>query len=243
MKVYKKFVYELPNEDFEKLLYEKNLSLEVISRDQGKVRFAVYQEPLEGLDPVETYEVKSKNSVFLPKKVGSFLIVPSWLKPLILHPGSAFGTGYHPSTQVSLLLLERFLKKGYRVLDVGCGSGILSIAAGKLGASEILGIDIDRVSVKEAKKNARLNGLKISFRVAEPKDIKDQFHLVIANLEFSIFEKVLKDILPLSLRILILAGLYGKDEAKRIISMVEGFKPVKVKSLKGWYGVAFLKKG
>ena len=76
-----------------------------------------------------------------------------------LDPGMAFGTGHHPTTRRCLELLENLVKTGADVLDVGCGSGILSIAASKLGARSVMGLEIDSVAVRVAKENVRENGV------------------------------------------------------------------------------------
>lgn len=93
------------------------------------------------------------------------VIVPSWQSyerrdeeiVIQLDPGMAFGTGLHPTTRLCLQLLEETLEPGSRVLDVGTGSGILAIATAKLGAREILALDIDTVAVEAARANAKLN--------------------------------------------------------------------------------------
>ena len=99
------------------------------------------------------------------------MIVPAWLDspepdriPIKIDPGMAFGTGTHPTTQLCLALMEtifdtRSSNNEYRIIDVGCGSGILSIAALKLGAKVALGVDIDPESVKNSRKNADVNGI------------------------------------------------------------------------------------
>ena len=95
------------------------------------------------------------------------LILPAWLEspepkriPIKIDPGMAFGTGTHPTTQLCLELMERAVIGNQRlVIDVGCGSGILSIAALKLGAKKVLGVDIDIESVKNSRENADLNGV------------------------------------------------------------------------------------
>ena len=101
------------------------------------------------------------------------LILPAWMESpnperiaIKIDPGMAFGTGTHPTTQLCLELMEvvinlRGLKDlgGLRVIDVGCGSGILSIAALKLGATKVLGVDIDEESVKNSRENADTNGV------------------------------------------------------------------------------------
>ena len=83
--------------------------------------------------------------------------VPLGRIPIYIEPGSAFGTGYHASTQIALRLLEKYLKPGDKVLDVGTGSGILSIAALKLGAAKVIARDIDPAVKEEVEKNALLN--------------------------------------------------------------------------------------
>ncbi len=100
------------------------------------------------------------------------IIVPAWLAgdeaaldtasgrmPVILDPGMAFGTGLHPSTRLCMAALERAVQPGDAVLDVGCGSGVLSIAAGRLGASSILATDIDPIAVEATMENCQRNGL------------------------------------------------------------------------------------
>jgi ribosomal protein L11 methyltransferase len=102
-----------------------------------------------------------------PIAVGKrIIIVPAWLEspdinriPIKIDPGMAFGTGTHPTTQLCLELLETNAPKGGQVIDVGCGSGILSIAALKLGAGFALGVDIDEASVKASRENANANGI------------------------------------------------------------------------------------
>jgi ribosomal protein L11 methyltransferase len=76
---------------------------------------------------------------------------------IYLDPGMAFGTGTHPTTRLTLQLLEKYLKTGDQVIDVGCGSGILSIAAAKLGANDVLALDLDPVAVKNATENCEQN--------------------------------------------------------------------------------------
>ncbi len=95
------------------------------------------------------------------------VIVPEWetystkegQKALLLNPGMAFGTGSHQTTKLCLQLLDRVVKPGDRMLDMGCGSGILSIAGRLLGADEVTGVDIDQLAVKIAGENAALNGV------------------------------------------------------------------------------------
>ncbi|MEX0787633.1 MAG: 50S ribosomal protein L11 methyltransferase [Anaerolineales bacterium] len=104
---------------------------------------------------------------YRPLPIGrSLLILPSWIPAgettrhiLKIDPGQAFGTGTHPSTQLCLHLLEDQIQPGDRVVDLGCGSGILSVAAARLGATSVLALDLDDQAVLAAEENARRNGL------------------------------------------------------------------------------------
>ncbi len=136
---------------------------------------------------------------YKPLKIGRNLIVlPAWVDPalaegripIIISPDMAFGTGTHPSTQLCMLALEKYGVKEMDVIDIGTGSGILSIEAAKLGANRILGVDNDPEAIPSAINNAALNGVgdKIVFEVGTHTDVlnrKDglnQAPRVIANI-------------------------------------------------------------
>ena len=118
----------------------------------------------------EDWVAKSREQ-FGPIRISARLwIVPTWRTPpepeainLVLDPGLAFGTGSHPSTRLCLQWLERSIAGGETVLDYGCGSGILAIAALKLGARRAVGVDIDPDAVATARDNARRNGVAGEF--------------------------------------------------------------------------------
>ncbi len=117
--------------------------------------------------------VRSTQSQFTPIRVDDRLwIVPSWCEPvdtgainLSLDPGLAFGTGSHPTTRLCLAWLTRELPPSARVLDYGCGSGILAIAAAKLGARRVAGVDLDPQALRASRQNARRNGVRATFRL------------------------------------------------------------------------------
>jgi len=135
-------------------------------------------------------------------RVGRRLVIrPTWRRHrrlpgdvvLSLDPGMAFGTGLHPTTRLCLAALETLADEGLlaggttgsaRVLDVGCGSGILAIAAGKLGARDLLGVDTDPIAVESTLANARLNGLtrRIRVRQGSVPTGEPTFDVVLANL-------------------------------------------------------------
>ena len=121
--------------------------------------------PLEDQNWMEAWKVR-----YQPIPIGKqLIIVPAWLESpdasrisIKIDPGMAFGTGTHPTTQLCLELLESYTPKDGDVIDVGCGSGILSVAALKLGADFALGVDIDEASVKASRENADANGISVS---------------------------------------------------------------------------------
>jgi ribosomal protein L11 methyltransferase len=146
--------------------------------------------PAHTLEKVEEQDwVRLTQAQFEPIRVSDRLwIVPSWHTApdpqaivLVLDPGMAFGTGSHPTTRLCLEWLERTVTPGASVLDYGCGSGILGIAAARLGAGEVLGVDIDPQAVTAARNNAERNGVSARFEdSASP--IRGQFDLVVANI-------------------------------------------------------------
>jgi ribosomal protein L11 methyltransferase len=137
-------------------------------------------------------------------RIGRRIVIrPTWRRHrklpgdvvLSLDPGMAFGTGLHPTTRLCLAALETLADEGLlasgrarggsaRIIDVGCGSGILAIAAGKLGSGELLGVDTDPIAVEATAANARLNGLtrRIRVRQGSVPSGDGPFDLVLANL-------------------------------------------------------------
>jgi len=142
------------------------------------------------LEPVADEDwVRRTQSQFEPIRISARLwIVPSWHAApdpgaihLVLDPGRAFGTGSHATTRACLRWLERRVFPGARVLDYGCGSGILTIAAVKLGAGEAVGVDIDPEALAAARENAALNRAPARFLDAHaPLDFSAD--LVVANI-------------------------------------------------------------
>jgi ribosomal protein L11 methyltransferase len=146
---------------------------------------------------------------YTPIPVGEKLLIqPSWLEPadsaraiLYVDPGQAFGSGAHPTTRLSLLALETYLQPGHTVFDLGCGTGILSIAAARLGASRVYAVDIDPSAVKAARENVLRNQLgdivdvdqgslpELAETRAQHPDPPD---IVVANILAPVLEKLLK---------------------------------------------------
>lgn len=165
-------------------VYGENLNVD--SLGSGKIRLTLRGD--------EEWKDKWK-AYFKPTKITEHIVVcPSWeeYEPasdeevvISIDPGMAFGTGTHETTALTTLLMEKYLKPGEKVLDVGCGSGILSIIAARLGASRVLGIDIDDEAVTASEENGELNGVMdiARFQIGDLTEGVDfQADVVVANL-------------------------------------------------------------
>jgi ribosomal protein L11 methyltransferase len=164
---------------------------EIEERVAAAVEEAGIGEPaqVELTEVAEQDWVRLTQAQFEPIRINQRLwIVPSWHTApdpaainLELDPGMAFGTGSHPTTHLCLDWLSQQVRHGVSVLDYGCGSGILGLAAAKLGAGRVLGVDIDPHALTAARDNAERNGVTLELRTSsEPLD--DRFDLVVANI-------------------------------------------------------------
>ena len=161
----------------------------------GRVATACKIAGLSELPEIDIEEIADQNWVqltqaqFEPIRINERLwIVPTWHKVpdpaainLILDPGMAFGTGSHPTTKLCLEWLCAEISGGERALDYGCGSGILAIAAAKLGAGAVLGVDIDDTALVAARDNAANNGVALELRHSRM-PLAETFDLVVANI-------------------------------------------------------------
>ncbi|MDE2607806.1 MAG: 50S ribosomal protein L11 methyltransferase [Burkholderiales bacterium] len=142
-----------------------------------------------GVQPVPEQDwVRLTQSQFEPVEITpSFWIVPTWHEPpaaarqvIRLDPGLAFGTGTHPTTRMCLRWIAQHPPAGQRVLDYGCGSGILAIGAAKFGAASVDAMDIDEAAVRSTEDNARANGVQLSAGL--PDRAAGKYDTVLANI-------------------------------------------------------------
>lgn len=166
-----------------------------------------FPEPVYKLIEEEPWEI-TWNEHYQPLEIGEQLqIVPSWMEPeddvripIILEPGMAFGTGAHTTTRQCLEALELLVEDGISVADLGCGSGILAIAAARLGAGEVVALDIDAQAVALAQENVLRNGVGDRVQVlegslAELRSVAEghDFELIVANIRASVLEDFIQD--------------------------------------------------
>jgi ribosomal protein L11 methyltransferase len=159
---------------------------------------------IKGLEQ-EDWVNKWKKDIKAIKVTDKIVIKPTWEEYqkqadeviIELDPGLAFGTGYHGTTSGCLEMIEKYLQPDFDVLDIGTGTGILSIAATKLGAKSNFALDIDPVAVKVAKENAKLNQVldQIDFAQGDLLDIVDgKYDLVIANILPHVIKRLIPDL-------------------------------------------------
>jgi len=219
---------------------------EKIEETRQKLEESLYYLGMIQPLPAATYQVVADQNWmeawkqhYKPILIGERLvIVPVWMDSpdpdrvaIRIDPGMAFGTGTHPTTQLCLELMEKAISairqsnNEFRVIDVGCGSGILSIAAIKLGAEKALGVDIDAGSVKNSRENANSNGVGDEFilAVGSVEEIRkrqfafDKAPLVIANILAPVivrlFEAGLADLIE-DQGAIILSGILQEQEGR-----------------------------
>lgn len=188
-----------------------------------------------------------------PLRIGEHIVVcPSWescsLEPgdimLQLDPGMAFGTGTHETTRLCLQMLEKFVKPGMDILDVGCGSGILSICGVLLGGSSAVGVDIDQTAVKVANENAEMNHVenKISFLCGDLTDkVSGKYQVICANIVADVVIRMIPNIGDFmdDGAILLVSGIIESrlDEVVEALNAY-GYQVIDSREEKGWCAMA-----
>jgi len=198
---------------------------------------------------------------YKPIPIGKkLLVLPAWLESeypdriaVRIDPSMAFGTGTHPTTRLCMQAIETYLKPGQNVIDVGCGSGILSIAAALLGSGEILAVDIDNASVVSTKENATANGVleKIETGLGSVTEVKNGLFsrkhapLVVANILapviIRLFDAGLADLVSPDGTI-ILSGILAEQAAGiEATAIAKGLTPIEKLQIDDWVAQIFKK--
>jgi ribosomal protein L11 methyltransferase len=227
--------------------------------DEDRARIVVEAAPFPArLVPIVGDDWKHRwREFFKPTRVGERLLVrPSWepVEPregdvvLTIDPGQAFGTGTHETTRLVLAELEKIVRGGETVLDVGCGSGILAIGALLFGAARAEGVDIDDESMQASRENAQANGVSGRFRVAKKPvgDVKPLFPIVLANIESRVLVPLARAIAS---RVapggtLVLSGLLAPEEEEILDTYAPlGLEHVRTAREKDWIAMIWRRPG
>ncbi len=198
----KVFLTEMPQNLSEILEDERNLlkARGLSDEELGSWSFVIFDKPNED------WSKKWKEKWDITRVTDKIVIVPDWLSyddkkgevVIRLEPGCAFGTGTHQTTQLCMKALEKYMKIGDRVADIGMGSGILAICAKKFGASDVYGCDIDEDVIDVAKENARKNlpngGDGCCFELNTADRISKKFDFVMANILHNVLAEIMGDL-------------------------------------------------
>lgn len=235
---------------------DSNISLEVIEDSIKKLQvenlinsFRIKKEILEDKNWNELWE-KSREIIRVSKRI---VIKPSFKDysakeneiVLTIDPKMSFGTGEHQSTKLVLKLLEKYIDKGMKILDVGSGTGILSIASVKLGAERAVALDFDEICFDNCKENCFLNGVENSIEIltGEIDTVKEKdFDLILANIHKNVLIEISEKI-KTRLREngkVILAGLLESDK-KDIEAKYHslGFRTTQIEQMDEWIAIVF----
>lgn len=231
--------------EFVEIIKQKVLGLKDFGIDIG--------EGSVSLDQVNEADwANAWKAYYKPTKVGQRVVVkPTWEDYAMqegdliieLDPGMAFGTGTHETTSMCIRELEKYVNKDSKVFDIGCGSGILAIAAAKLGAKEVVAVDLDEVAVKVAKENVLENKVEKSVSVMHGNltdVIKDKADVIVANIIADIIKILAKEVQNFMKEdaIFISSGIILDKVEEVKESLIEnGFEIVEVQKLGEWSAI------
>lgn len=197
---------------------------EFLSRGFSEDELGSWEFELEEKE-TEDWSKKWKEQWDVTHVTNKIAVVPDWIEYqpkddeviIKLEPGCAFGTGTHQTTQLCMKALEKYMKKGDRVADIGMGSGILSILAKKLGASYVYGCDNDDTVIEVAKENAKKNGVECEFELGTADKVHDKFDFVCANILHFVLAEIMGDLKNLMKTgaLMTLSGIL--DEKKQMV--------------------------
>jgi ribosomal protein L11 methyltransferase len=192
--------------------------------------------------PDEDWAARSQASIG-PVTVGRIVVVPPWLHSIIIQPSMGFGTGHHASTRLCLQLLQNVPLAGRSVIDVGTGSGVLAIAASKLGAASVLAIDNDEDALTSARENVALNRADVELQLSDLEVVrgKNAFDVILANLTGALLVRqapALRSLLSGD-GVLIVSGVTAAEGADVKAAFVSvGFAVAQEVDEDGWIGLS-----
>ncbi|WP_457679364.1 50S ribosomal protein L11 methyltransferase [Thermovibrio sp.] len=266
---YKEITFKVPKEDYERVLgelFEEGCLGTCTIKENKEVEFKAYFKEEPRLGKELSKFIKGKESLkernwneewkryYKPVRVSERVwVVPSWEKGkfkepegaivIYIYPGRGFGTGTHETTRLSMKFIEEVLKERDSFLDIGTGSGILSILARKLGAERVVACDVQEGIEEEVERNSKLSGVNgIKFVKGSVDKVKGEFEVVVANIEKHLLEPLLPLIAERAKEKVILSGILKEQREEFLKKCKElGLKPVKEKGEGRWVAFLFTK--
>jgi ribosomal protein L11 methyltransferase len=220
---------ELFPEGFEEVERDGAVELAAYTNAQGEERLWHVFGGAQAVDVEDGWEHRWRN-FHKPVRVGKLWVGPPWEQPpedaltVVVDPGLAFGTGAHPTTQLCLALLQHVQPAS--LLDVGCGSGVLSIAAALLGFAPVTGVDIEEASIDATRENAEANGVEVTVLLVDAAGALPPADVAVANISLEAVHE-----LPgrLSVQTLVTSGYLADKQL-----VLDGYEHVERRVLEGW---------
>ncbi|WP_457569236.1 50S ribosomal protein L11 methyltransferase [Desulfurobacterium sp.] len=269
---YMAFDFAIPNEERDKadcILFEAGCKgIEDLKEENGISYIRVYFDGETDFNPqasplkdylLGSFRIEEQNwnenwkKHFKPTPIGKkVVVVPSWMKddfdpgdriPIYIYPGQTFGTGTHETTKLMMELIEEFMLPGFSFLDVGCGTGILSILAKKLGAKRVVACDIQKEVEDELELNMTINNVSgIEFIPGSVDAVEGTFDMVAANIEKHLLEPLIPDLVKRTGRYLLVSGILKHQEEDMVNKLKdEGLVINEIRREGEWIAIAAMK--
>ncbi len=220
---------ELFPEGFEEVDRPEGTELAAYTDAAGEERLWAFFAGARGADVEGGWEEKWR-AFHRPVRVGRLWVGPPWESPdadavaVVIDPGRAFGTGSHPTTQLCLQALQEV--EPQPILDVGCGSGVLAIAAALLGYAPVVAVDVELPSIAATEENAERNGVELDVRLVEPDGGLPAASLVVANISLDAVRALPTRV---DAEVLLTSGYFAAEQPR-----LDGYRHVARTSLDGW---------
>jgi ribosomal protein L11 methyltransferase len=199
-------------------------------------------------EPEQDYTEMTKK-YFRPIHVEGATILAPWNKTrrgglhILIEPGMAFGTGRHESTRLMIKAMNNIDMKNKRVLDIGCGSAILSLYAALLGARKIFAVDNDEDTVLSARRNIELNSARaVEITCRDLREVSGTYDIILANIDIRTFRATAVHIITLIRKggYLLVSGILGRDR-KELLSLFDSLSCLRMERKNAWRGFIFQK--